>query len=118
MRFKSFGLHAYKNVLRQNTTRFANQGIKRESPEIPATCNKPGTKLNVGGTSGAESEKSGEGIGESYLVFYDRSYFKDRVVRHLRCLPHSGGSCRIQAGDFAEGMKCLLLLPILSEDSG
>ncbi len=31
---------------------------------------------NVGGTSGAESEKNGEGIGESYLVFHGRSYLR------------------------------------------
>ncbi len=45
---------------------------------------------NVGGTSGAESEKNGERIGKSYLVFHGWSYFRDRAVRHLRCLPHSG----------------------------
>ncbi len=39
---------------------------------------------NVGGTSGAESEKNGKRIGESYIVFHGRSYFRDRAVRHRR----------------------------------
>jgi hypothetical protein len=51
------------------------------------------TLRNVGGTSGAESERNGERIGESYLVYQGRSYIRDRAVRHLRCPPHSGGLC-------------------------
>ena len=41
----------------------------------------------VGGTSGAESEKNGERIGESYLLFHGMSYFRDRVVRHPEVPP-------------------------------
>ena len=62
-------LQTYNNALARKTTRFANQESKRESPEIPTTCNRLGTKLNVGGTSDAESENN-------------------RALR-LRCLPHS-----------------------------
>ncbi len=40
----------------------------------------------VGGTSGAESETNGKRIDESHLVFHDRSYIRDRAVRHLTFL--------------------------------
>jgi len=39
---------------------------------------------------GAESEKNGERIGESYLVFHGGSYFRARAVRPE--VPQSGGS--------------------------
>ncbi len=87
------GILSYAGIIHRFSLR-NGKGRAGGSPRVARRDRQDCKDLrNVGGTSGAESEKNGERIGESYLVFHGRSYFRDRVVRHLRCLPHSGGSC-------------------------